>query len=1233
MLLNPWREILRDLEYPPKTTSVGEVISNGREADPTITIAKTLADGLVKVADKALPRSRPQLLLAVLVPDGFEADAIEKRIRIRQAIVAAMSSAHYLPDHPKWMNHQSVRFPRKNPSGGKDGDLLDPPTATLVSDQFSPDESLSRSDQAFETEIVEGVTEKVMDEKEEHQTLMRKTSGRYERVHVVYVNTGDLERVFTRKAWEAYEINRKEPIYRPSFEAEVLGVMADWVREQGSLKKREEMARLLKEIPKTEYTGFLWRHTIDELHRQFAVRKRNLAINVIGPGSSDSLMKLLLQKSPADGGEPLRIFSPFASIETEILLRKLAKKTGNSEPAIFGKQKPDAAHENGSDQFPKPWFTRWEPGKTPEWEPGLNGISFDDGAGRMAFLHYSSMDQKADNGAEDNKGSEQPKERSVRPGYGAGHAELVRMTLGDDALARTLVAELKNRNVELSNSRKRIVLISESDTIYGNAFPESFRKQVLEQRNHSTQPDGQNLRGLIDIQQFSYLGGLDGVTSQDPNAAKTARQEKHVDDGNGLEEVAKRMGVGTVALDQSEPGWRPEGSQQYDRIRALAQTLVKRFNGGADEVVAVGVVGSDPYDKLVILQALRPLLPGVIFFTTDLDSNFLTEENLRYTRNLLVASSYGLRLHPDVHGSTMPFRDSYQTAVYHSTLTSLRAYETHSLWKEKYDDLVSFEPTKLEWISSLLPGTESPSRGNPEVFRDLVAMETGGISVTRAGWNPNLYEIGRGGAVSLIPPGKPQAMHANSDPPSRLLAWTLYPVLGVFALFYLGIVAISCRTRRSGANPRSNPDKLHVGRVKNTIFYLAVLVALLAGSLIIDAKENLRVFLFFACTLGIAAFGLRHLAWRRGSYWILITCSFAGMLLIAEVVRYHHDKPGQEPFGLWDGVSAWPSEILRFIGVALAGYYCVLAVREARVSLNKSREILGLRPEGKDAGSVDSDSEGGAPIFSPGGRESWILAPDGKEAWVHPKPSPLLGEILKAIGNDRSEAKFLQRCLDRPVCLIGTTILLFAIGGMFFFFMGQPQKPIRGEAASSVDTIVLSANLLFLYLLTAFAVLSNVFCLYALILPTVRALDRREIKNASDAEIPLQLVETYSAGTSRLPLFPCLVIFILILSRSSALDNWSMPPPIVCAVIYVVGVLILFDSIVSYRARRLKADIEEELGLAVIKERANNPDAVANFDRVKDGVFSTFLSNPVLRAVMIPIGAGGILSLIEILSY
>ena len=97
---------------------------------------------------------------------------------------------------------------------------------------------------------------------------------------------------------------------------------------------------------------------------------------------------------------------------------------------------------------------------------------------------------------------------------------------------------------------------------------------------------------------------------------------------------------------------------------------------GAEEVAtgsrAVGVLGSDRYDKLLILQALRSLLPNAVFFTTDLDALVLHPTARPYTRNLLVASSFGLHLDDDLQREIPPFRSSYQTAAFFAAQAAVK---------------------------------------------------------------------------------------------------------------------------------------------------------------------------------------------------------------------------------------------------------------------------------------------------------------------------------------------------------------------------------------------------------------------------------------------------------------------------------------------------------------------------------------------------------------------------------
>ena len=118
---------------------------------------------------------------------------------------------------------------------------------------------------------------------------------------------------------------------------------------------------------------------------------------------------------------------------------------------------------------------------------------------------------------------------------------------------------------------------------------------------------------------------------------------------------------------------RPTGRSQVDYLRRLERQVVglqerlRQKNGGS--IRAIGVVGTDVYDKLLVLRALRRHFPQVCFFTTDLEAYFSHPTEYQYTHNLLVASHFGLQLNPEPDHAPLQhdvpaFRDSYQTALF-----------------------------------------------------------------------------------------------------------------------------------------------------------------------------------------------------------------------------------------------------------------------------------------------------------------------------------------------------------------------------------------------------------------------------------------------------------------------------------------------------------------------------------------------------------------------------------------
>jgi hypothetical protein len=229
----------------------------------------------------------------------------------------------------------------------------------------------------------------------------------------------------------------------------------------------------------------------------------------------------------------------------------------------------------------------------------------------------------------------------------------------DDYVLQALVDELKRRGVEPKDrdakDKPLVILFSEWDTDYGRRFAQEL--ELLESGYKLTK--------------FSYLRGLDGSIGNDnaasPNKQKSTEREKGGIAGDSQKAPVARGGEATPDM------LAPEGPSQYDYLRRLSAAL-KRLDetnrlenaphGGLAGVRAIGVVGSDVYDKLLVLQALRSQFPRAIFFTTDLEARLGEKSESKWARNLVVASAYGLELKRDLQADIPPFRDSYQTALF-----------------------------------------------------------------------------------------------------------------------------------------------------------------------------------------------------------------------------------------------------------------------------------------------------------------------------------------------------------------------------------------------------------------------------------------------------------------------------------------------------------------------------------------------------------------------------------------
>jgi hypothetical protein len=221
-----------------------------------------------------------------------------------------------------------------------------------------------------------------------------------------------------------------------------------------------------------------------------------------------------------------------------------------------------------------------------------------------------------------------------------------RTLLSDDLIAETLWKELACRGLR---EQDHVAIISEEDTYYARALCSTFTdsKPIAIPSSH--------------LHSYTYLRGIDGKL---PTERKEEKETK----------VAPESGDKTNQA-SLRPTERTEGRNQADDIRRLAKELQKldykfrQESGGRESLKAVGLLGSDVYDKLELLRALRPVLPEATFFTNNLDARFAHPDEWNETHNLVVVSAFRLSL--EQYERVPPFRESGQTALFAATLQAM----------------------------------------------------------------------------------------------------------------------------------------------------------------------------------------------------------------------------------------------------------------------------------------------------------------------------------------------------------------------------------------------------------------------------------------------------------------------------------------------------------------------------------------------------------------------------------
>lgn len=804
-------------------------------------------------------------------------------------------------------------------------------------------------------------------------------------------------------------------------------------------------------------------------------------------------------------------------------------------------------------------------------------------------------------------------------------------------LAHALKEELQVRDHWPDEPHERMVVITERDTLYGRAMPYLFSQLFAS----GADPP---------IWTLKYLRGIDGRLPHEPSAQA---------DGASA----------TRARADRRAGHNPTGRPQLDYLRRLRDGLL-RLQGRLDkEIVAIGVLGSDVYDKLLILRALRESFPRAAFFTTDWDANFLRDSESRFTHNLLVASHFGPALHPRLQRDAPPFRGGYQTATY---LASLLAVRDDRAWGAvtggKFELSAARKTPPSSASGGVLPNLALWPRPLQEKEDEHVLDYPPAYHDHHL--RPLVFEIGRRGPYQLTltrgenreadfsyyesPPREDgAATFALVQPLGRqrmTYPWSadaggIASFLGM-TIAFLGLLGLHVtalrklpgelatpwrRLLRDPSPPARGEDspqfKTEWGRpalLLTLAISPAILLAAFGRDLVAPARNLPTTLRVLACLLlaGVAlGYGVQR-AGRRKWDWVRVVVQIVLVVfsaLLAAAIWRDHAAPFGEPWSVRDGVSVWPSTVLRY----LAFLFSAGAVIRGLVELTDPRK-------------KDADEKPFKCRFSAAAsgriRDCWNIY-RRRERKEDDKT-----KLCDALEFHRQAGGLGCRVARVAGCC--ALYILFSMS-LFAFTDAWPNVPARSAASRGWTHAILW--------LSVAATVAHVFFVNDALLLTQRwARQLREVndwgapsgKRARVGELQaaaIHLIGIRSQRVTKMTIWPCVTLLLMILARHRVFDHWDFPWPL----LVVFGLLFLSlilqtlalyreawdtkDAIAERLRRQLAAKLDDDA-------RRRLEESLRQVEQEREGAYRPWSQDNLLKGLAIPFGGtGGILLLEQIL--
>jgi hypothetical protein len=773
--------------------------------------------------------------------------------------------------------------------------------------------------------------------------------------------------------------------------------------------------------------------------------------------------------------------------------------------------------------------------------------------------------------------------------------DLQRTIATDDALATGIVNELKRRRITPDASHKDdIALISEWDTLYGQTLPLTVEHEFV--------PDGLPHSW---IHKFTYLRGLDGLLPA--NGKEDQKQDKATtsEQKQGSTTDFFKVEADTQSLE------RPIGQSQYDYLRRISENLHKvddklRKDGGDKKIKAIGILGGDVFDKLLILRALHPEFPEALFFTTDFDEAFTIKSELPFTRNLIISSSYGPNLSNWLQGEIPFFRDTYETSAFLATQLALgdlhNNLETPEyLSSDISDQLHAPRLFEVKRNGQILPFAWKPASPAPEIQNhdgeDKDNRLMAGMKLIEEGRSESIIEwpCSKTKGISKcgnIQPVDPEELKKHPDPDDPKPIEELFPTFETTGRIKLG-------------------GSLAVGAFLTfTLLYVCKI-----------PKGRCVEFVLFGLGLVVGA----------------VACFFWDPL-----AQFLTERGDGEPFAMLDGISVWPTVLLRGGSIVLAGYFIWRALRNLNEDLVEITQNMKLEPVPEP---LESQFKSGLKDRR-SLREKLVGLFDFSLGSDPPTELAAL-QVNAAWKAYVCQERLWSRCIRAAIYTLGLFLFgMFVLVPMF----GRPMIPARGDLAFKWYMRTMYGDVILMQFLCFFIFDATLFCLLFVNKlrraqtqwpPTTAAVYKGDLRLQTKLVhdwIDLDFVAKRTHCIGSLIYYPFVLIALLIVSRSRVFADY--PPSLTILIAQGISLSVVFGCafMLWWSAKAARDTAKQHLTDGIIRAKdkegnvylAGQLEALLNrVDQLNDGAFRPFSQQPLVRALLFPLSSAGGIALIE----